>query len=376
MSDSTRKRIIVSAVNIRKGGTLTVLKDCLGYLSSREDLQVTALVHKQGLCDYPNIHYIEIPWSIRGWGKRLKCEYVTMKGISEQLPEADLWLSLHDTTPNVKAKRQAVYCQTSFPFLKIKARDFLMNKKIPIFALFTQFAYKKNVHRNKYLIVQQNWLREGLSKKLHVDKDRFIVAPPKFEAPDIVNTNQEGEKPVIFFYPAIADCHKNFENICEAASRLEKKLGPNQFKLVLTVKGDENKYAAWLHKRWGNVASIDFHGYLSKEDLYGYYGKSACLLFPSRVETWGLPISEFKPTGKPMILADLPYAHETACGAEKVAFVPTCDADAWAKQMELVIRGKTTNFVRIMPTKYEAPYAPTWEALFELLLNDESTSTR
>ena len=358
------KRVVVSAVNIRKGGTLTVLKDCLGYLSSREDLQVTALVHKQGLCDYPNIHYIEIPWSIQGWGKRLKCEYVTMKGISEQLPETDLWLSLHDTTPNVKAKRQAVYCQTSFPLLKVKLRDFLLNKKIPLFALFTQFAYKKNVHRNKYLIVQQNWLREGLSKKLQVDKDRFIVAPPKFEAPAIVDTSHNEPIPV-FFYPAIADCHKNFETLCKAAEILEKKLGPNQFKLVLTV-----------HKKWGHVASIDFHGYMSQDDLYGYYGKSACLLFPSRVETWGLPISEFKPTGKPMILADLPYAHETATGAEKVAFVCTCDTDAWARQMELVILGKITNFVRIMPTRYEAPFAPSWEALFELLLNDESTPTR
>ena len=375
MPDSTGKRIIVSAVNIRKGGTLTVLKDCLGYLSSRKDLEVTALVHKRGLCDYPDIRYIEIPWSIQGWGKRLKCEYVTMKGISEQLPEADLWLSLHDTTPNVKAKSQAVYCQTSFPFLKVKARDFLMDKKIPLFALFTQFAYKKNVHRNKYLIVQQNWLREGLSKKLHVDKNRFIVAPPKFVAPAIVDTSNNEPIPV-FFYPASPDCHKNFETICEAARQVEKKLGTDKFRLVLTLKGDENKYAGWLKGKWGDVASIDFHGYLSQNDLYGYYGKSACLLFPSRVETWGLPISEFKPAGKPMILADLPYAHETAAGAEKVAFVPVCDAAAWARQIELVIIGKSSNFVRIMPAMPEAPYAPTWEALFERLLNDESTPTR
>ena len=124
-----RKHIVVSAVNIRRGGTLTVLKDCLGYLSSREDLHVTALVHNRELCDFPGIDYIEIPWSIQSWGKRLKCEYVTMKGISGRLPETDLWLSLHDTTPPVKARRQAVYCQTSFPFLKVKGRDFLMNPR-------------------------------------------------------------------------------------------------------------------------------------------------------------------------------------------------------------------------------------------------------
>ena len=311
--------IDISAVNIRRGGTLTVLKDCLYYLSGREDLTVTALVHKQSLCEFPGIRYIEIPWSIQSWFKRLKCEYVTMKGISERLPEADLWLSLHDTTPTVRAKHQAVYCQTSFPFLKVKFRDFLMDKKIPLFALFTKYAYKKNVHRNDYLIVQQNWLREGLSKMLHVDRRRFIVAPPKFDAPSIEDTSSQQPIPV-FFYPASPDCHKNFETICKAAALLEKKVGTNRFKLVLTLSGEENKYAAWLKKRWGTVSSIDFHGYLSKDDLYSLYGQSACLLFPSRVETWGLPISEFKPTGKPMLLADLPYAHESAAGAARVAF--------------------------------------------------------
>ena len=117
------KHLVISAVNIRKGGTLTVLRDCLRYLSGRSELRVTALVHKRDLCDFPGIDYIEIPWSIDGWGKRLKCEYVTMKGISEKLQPVDLWLSLHDTTPNVVAKRQAVYCQTSFPFLKVQLRD-------------------------------------------------------------------------------------------------------------------------------------------------------------------------------------------------------------------------------------------------------------
>ena len=369
------KHFVISAVNIRKGGTLTVLRDCLRYLSGCPDLRVTALVHKRELCDYPGIEYVEIPWSIDGWGKRLKCEYVTMKGISEKLQPVDLWLSLHDTTPNVLAKRQAVYCQTSFPFLKIRLRDFRMNKKIPIFALFTKYAYRKNVHRNDYLIVQQNWLREGLSKMLNVDKKKFIVAPPKFVNPPLEDTSANEPVPM-FFYPAIADCHKNFEDLCAATEILEKKLGSNAFKVVVTIDGTENKYAAWLRKKWGHVASIDFHGYMSKDELYTHYGKAACLVFPSRVETWGLPISEFKPSGKPMILADLPYARESAAGAEKVNFFDISDVEGLAHRMELVVSGKMSNFVRIMPSTPEAPFAPDWETVFSLLLKDEGTAAR
>ena len=66
-----------------------------------------------------------------------------------------LWLSLHDATPRVVAERRVVYCQTSFPFYKWSWRDFLFDYKIVLFALFTRWIYRINVHRNTYLIVQQ-----------------------------------------------------------------------------------------------------------------------------------------------------------------------------------------------------------------------------
>lgn len=65
------KQIVISAVNLRKGGTLTILRQCLAFLSEwapGHDCQVTALVHKQELADYPNIQYIELPWQSMGGG--------------------------------------------------------------------------------------------------------------------------------------------------------------------------------------------------------------------------------------------------------------------------------------------------------------------
>ena len=162
------KTIVISAVNIRKGGTLTILRDCLSYLSSlpAEEYRVVALVHRKELALYPGIEYIEFPKSINSWCRRLWCEYVSMHRVSRQLAPVDLWLSLHDTTPRVMARRQAVYCQTSFPFLKLKWQDVIYDYKIVLFALFTRFAYKVNVQRNSYLVVQAQWLRDGFSRML------------------------------------------------------------------------------------------------------------------------------------------------------------------------------------------------------------------
>lgn len=360
------RNIVVSAVNLRKGGTLTVLQDCLRYLSGRRDLHVAALVHRRSLCDYSGIDYIEIPWSTDSWVKRLWCEYVTMNRISKTLPETDLWLSLHDTTPRVKAKRQAVYCHTSFPFMKVRLRDFRMDAKIPLFAWLTQFAYRTFSGRNAYMIVQSAWMRESLSRLIGFDKDRIIVAPPSFKEVPIPKMTPTAVP--TFFYPATADCHKNFETFCEAARLLKRRIGEGRFRAVITMKGDENRYAHWLRQKWGDVASLEFRGLLSREDLAKAYSEATCLVFPSRAETWGLPISEFLPTGKPLILADLPYAHNTAAGAAKAAFFPVFDAETLSRQMMEIIDGNLASFGTVTASEFQAPYAADWDELFDILL--------
>ena len=358
----------MSAVNLRKGGTLTILRDCLHFLSSlTKKYRVVALVHQRELCDYEGIEYIEMPQIIQGWGKRLWCEYVTMYRISKELDPVYLWLSLHDTSPWVKAERQAVYCQTSFPFYQWSWRDFRFDYKIPLFACFTRFAYRFNVHSNRYLIVQQEWLRRGLSNMLGVERDKFIVAPPQRKMTQVVPDTIHKEF-FTFFYASTPDCHKNFETLCEAARLLEEEVGSGSFKVILTVKGEENKYASWLKEQWGEITSIEFAGFMSKSRLFGYYEAADCLVFPSKVETWGLPITEFMETGKPMLLADLPYAHETAEGSKRTAFFPATDAMALKNEMKRILWGDYSQMKEIPSKQLESPSADSWKALFEILL--------
>lgn len=344
MGGPVSKTVVVSAVNIRKGGTLTVLRDCLKYLSglaAAGEWKVIALVHKQSLCDYPRIEYIEIPWSVRGWGRRLWCEYVTMNRISKELAKRDgrpveMWLSMHDTTPRVLAEHQEVYCHTSFPFLKVIPRDWVMDPKVPLFAHFTRWAYKINVKRNDFLIVQQEWFRDALADLLHLPVSKFRVIPPRLPDMKEVNPSDIHYSIPMFFYASSPDCHKNFETLCIASELLEKELGKGRFKTVLSISGKENRYARWLYKKWGVVDSIEFAGYMSREDLFGLYKAADAFVFPSRVETWGLPISEFLAVSKGrgrLLLADLPYAHGVAKDAPGASYFSATDAVALKKLM-------------------------------------------
>lgn len=362
------KTIVVSGVNIRKGGTLTIMRDCLKFMSENlsDSNRIVALVHDRSLYPFPGIEFIECPDSVKSWLRRLRTEYIDMYRISQRIGHIDLWLSMHDTTPRVNADVQAVYCQTSFPFLKWHLRDGFFDKKILLFALFTRFAYRINVHRNKWIIIQQAWLRDRLRNLLKIRPDKFVVFPPQKYFPPI--PVKKSDDILRFCYVSTPDCHKNFETLCAAAEILENKIGEKKFKVILTISGNENRYSKWIFRKWRHVDSIEFRGFLDIKRLIDLYSETDCLVFPSRIETWGLPISEFMPSGRPILLADLPYAHETSFGAENVAFFPPEDKEVLAGLMYDVTNNDFALFNENIKKSQSDPAVSSWAELLDILI--------
>lgn len=367
------KTIVISAVNLNVGGTLTILRDCLQYLSEfaeRENYKVVALVHKKELAFYPNIEYIEMRWAKRAWVARLWCEYVTMHNISKRLSPITLWLSLHDATPRVVAKRRAVYCHNPFPFYRCTMREWLFAPKIVLFSLFSRFIYQANIHKNTYVVVQQQWIRTEFVHLFGLSEKKIIVSPPTSEKPVCMTApgkKETGEYQ--FLFAASPNSHKNFECLCEATQLLYHQHPEIKFRVYLTLKGDENSYAKWLHKRWGNkLPPLHFVGFQNKEQLYAYYHQCDCLVFPSKVETWGLPITEFGTLSKPMLLSDLPYAHETSQGCSHVAYFHPERPEELAAGMLRLVKGDRSFLVDVRKRNIHSPKAESWEKLFNILL--------
>ncbi|GGH32121.1 glycosyltransferase family 4 protein [Sphingobacterium alkalisoli] len=374
-----RKTIVVSAVNLVEAGTLAILRDCLAYLSvlaAEEDYRVVAIVFKKELAEFPHIEYIETQWPKKRWVNRLWYEYVSMKRISKALSPVYLWLSLHDTTPSVVAERRAVYCHNAYSFYKWKLNDWFFTPKIALFAIFTKYIYRTNIRKNKYLVVQQEWFRQAMSSMFGIDQQSIIVAPPNYPQRQVLIDRSFGSAPYSFIFAGSPNSHKNFECICEATDILAKQDSLPPFTVRITVSGEENNYARWLKKKWGSIPQLDFVGFLGRETLFEYYGSSNCLIFPSKVETWGLPISEFSDLHRPMLLADLPYTHETAAGSEQVAFFNPDSPTELATHMARLIQGDTSELTKVEPTDSAAPRAESWQQLFTILLHDENITDR
>ena len=245
-----------------------------------------------------------------------------------------------------------------------------MTPKIVLFSLFSKYAYQVNIHKNTYVIVQQQWIKDAFKELFSLASSKIVVALPDPPLSVELPHSQCADNTYRFIYAASPNSHKNFECLTEATALLEQRNLPS-FEVSITVQGQENAYAKWLKNTWGQVKSLRFAGFMNRTSLFQAYANADALVFPSKVETWGLPITEFAAFNKPMLLADMPYAYETAAGAKKVAFFPADEPKALADQMEKLILGNTSALKEVPKKELETPVSANWEQLFKILLRDE-----
>lgn len=363
-ADLIRKCLVVSAVNFSEGGPLTVLRDCLASaaLSLSSEWEIIALVHDQSLVNQPRVRLIEIPDAKRSWLRRLYHEWFGFMRISRKF-EPDLWLSLHDITPRVIARRQAVYCHNPSPFYKLPWREAWLEPRFLVFNRYYRYLYRIFIRRNRWVIVQQAWLREAF-KRMYGTLP-IIVAHPSVNLPVSSNHVVPDDAKMIFIYPALPRVFKNLEVICDATKILRDR-GVSCFEARLTLSGDENRYSKWLYAKYSSIPELHFVGRQNQEQMAKQYREAAAVIFPSKLETWGLPISETKLYNKPLLVADLPYAHETVGSYDRVGFFPPADAGALADLMQEVIehRWQPDGAMGDEPSQ---PFARNWDELWHLL---------
>ena len=364
----SRKIIVLSGINFSEGGPLTIYKECLrcveGYLL--KDYEIIALVHSKELFSEfdSRIRFIEFKDSKKSYLKRIYYEYIYFKKLSKKF-KPYLWFSLHDMTPNVIADTRVVYCHNPMMFYNMTKEERKKSFKLFLFSKFYKYIYKINIKKNNYVIVQQDWIREKFKKTFKIKN--VIVAHPEVKLGNLkINKNKKIEKNS-FIYPSFPRVFKNFEVICEAAKILENK-GIKNFKVYLTIDGSENLYSKEISKKYNQLGCVKFIGLQPRVNLMRYYNKVETVVFPSKIETWGLPITEAKELRKKIILINLPYAHETLGDYENVFFFDPNSSRELEEKMELVIKGENIKFDGNIEKNIEEPYCNNWKELFEIIL--------
>ncbi len=372
----TSHHLVVSAVNLTEGGPLTVLIESLDAAADTlgDEWRITALVHDSKLIANDRVHTIAFPHSKKRWLNRIWLEYFGFRKLSRDL-KADLWLSLHDMTPVVEARRQAVYCHNSSPFYRPSPTEARFD---PVFFAFNKLymrLYALFIRRNDAVIVQQSWLRDAFRARL--GHPNVVVAYPSNitveatpDAAPVVSTAPlrvpTSDQPLRLLYPSLPRVFKNMEVLCEAWKLLPEELG-QRIDLRLTFNRDEGKWAHELAERYGGLSGVSLLGRRNREEMTAEYQRCDLVLFPSRLESWGLPITEAKSFGKPLLVADLPYARETVGTYRDVSFAAPGDARAWAAHFRSMATGawEPDGHVATIPAQ---PFFSDWPSLWRYLV--------
>jgi glycosyltransferase involved in cell wall biosynthesis len=360
-----KKHLVLSAVNLTEGGPLTVLRDCLSAAKAHllPEWRITVLVHDPSLIETDGVEVRAFPDVKAKWSRRMLFEWWQLRRLSREL-RADLWFSLHDITPVVTARRHVVYCHNPSPFYQLRSQDFLYSRTLVMMRIFYALLYGINIRRNDFVVVQQEWLRRAFEARYRISN--VIVAYPNCDTDINTPIRQKAVDGITrFFYPALPRSFKNHDVLLAAASLLWHR-GIRNFEINFTTTPEENGHISSLARRYKGLPCIRYLGRIPHQDVQSWYGRADALLFPSKLETWGLPISEAKVNRMPIICADLPYAYETVGSYDNVRFCAANSAEHWAEQMLSVIEGRwePRQVFRAAPAE---PFSDSWPILLQRL---------
>lgn len=219
------------------------------------------------------------------------------------------------------------------PFFQLKAKVtvFLQNKYLIEEADLKDFSFKVRLrlrierlwfrvmaaHVNKFIVQGPSMelaLRKFLKKDISIEVFPFIDQSPENFFPKLkenYHPQDFSNRPYDFVYLASGEPHKNHHKLIQAWILLAKE---NVFPhLCLTLSNQTSfQLFQWIEsmKEIWNL-KISFWDPLSKnEDGLELYNKSRSLIFPSILESLGLPLIEARQKGLPIIAAELDYVRD------------------------------------------------------------------
>lgn len=334
-------RVLVFDIPAADSGALGILKSFHAHVCSAappgiEWIFVVSTPALSGRSLPANVRVLSYPAAKQGWLRRILFELLEATRIVRR-EGADVVLSLQSTAVLRCSLPQVVYVHQSLPFA---ARKFSLLKReerfLAVYSRIFRSLIGWSVRRARAVIVQTSWFRDALCTRFGLPVSRVSVVPPqvRFMAPgeNIVASQQT------FFYPTTPFVYKNIDLLVDAVEILRGEgLAPV---VQVTIRGDENAYSSRVRRRVvsGGLSNlIQFIGRIPFDRVISAY-RGAVLVFPSLVESFGLPLLEGRLIGATVIASDLPFCREILDGYPSVDYFDPTDAKALAAAMKRHIR--------------------------------------
>lgn len=370
------KIVFVNATAATEGGALTILKQFLKRISeySNKNMYYYVFCSLEELKTYEREN-VKIVNSIKGkkWLDRIKWELCGLKKWSKKRGiKTDLIISFQNTgVKYYNDVKQLIYLHQPIPFSEVVNWNFF-NKNERIL-WFYKNVYKKiikySLKNNSYIVVQTEWMKNAVVEQFNWDPIKISIIKPNLEniplekIPEIdFNDNK-----FHIFYPANTAKYKNHELIINALKYI-KDSKPEIFKNLIVhftfdknLSNNRNAELINLVKKLQVIDHIRFEGKISYERVLSFYKSCDLMLFPSYIETFGLPLIEAGNFGMPILAADMNYAREVMGDYNGVIFLNHQDSKLWAENIIDLYNKR----IKYEPCKIK--YETSWKDFFRLI---------
>lgn len=327
--------VMIYDVHASESGALAILDDLYRQIRAYSDKSVkwVFIVSTPKYEETENITVRRFPWVKRNWGYRYYFDMLTTRGLLKEF-KPDKVFSLQNKGIPFYHGEQLVYLH--LPFI---LTDHVFNiktdgKKLWLYQNIVSRSIFCSLRKVDYTIVQTQWMKDALEKKARVNRDKILVLEPDISTNNIgkyVDTEQNRRT---FFYPATAFSYKNHMTMLHALDYAQKK-GLSDYSLILTIQSDESPLTQELYAySQAHKLNVIFGGKIQREKVFEMYARSV-LLFPSYMESFGLPLLEARVTGTYIIASDCPFCREILNGYGKVEFFSQMDYEAMG---ELILK--------------------------------------
>jgi glycosyltransferase involved in cell wall biosynthesis len=330
-------KILIYNPSARVGGAISILKDVYKEINGKADYtnEYIFVVGDVNLAETENITVCKYPWVKKNWLLRVYFDLFLAPKIVKKYKVDRVITYQNMTIPFIEVP-QTLYLQQPLPFID-KRFKLSESKKLWLYQNVICKFVVRSLKKASKIIVQTQWMKKACTDKFNVSTDIIEVQPPIINLENKYKYTQTASSQKTFFFPASGLLYKNHQTILEACKKLNAE-NIKDYKVVFTLDGKEDSYTSYMKKTCeNNLLNIDFIGHLDREKVYEMYSKSI-LIFPSYVETFGLPLLEAKLVGAPIIASDSPFSHEILDNYSEVSYFKPFDSEELARLMKIYIR--------------------------------------
>jgi glycosyltransferase involved in cell wall biosynthesis len=299
------KKLCISAYNIHAGGGRVVLLAFLKQISSSKNVtRVTCYIDQRleiSRDRYNKIEFIRVPSTIKG-------RFLAELSYPEKSKDCDVFYFLGNLPPLFKLNCKTIlFIQNKFllSFKYIQKQPLFIAIKLTIEFLWLKLFIKnieaievQTITMRKIFLKNFPFKTEQVHVINYIDLNELYAFKLKFTSEGM---NKVSKK---FVYICSDSAHKNIENLILAFSEFNKK--EPQATLFINLSSKSKQYKLAINQK----VNIRLIQETDRETILRHIFDCEYFIFPSLIESLGLPLIEAREMGTKIIASNLAYVYD------------------------------------------------------------------